>query len=1096
HNPKEEPINVLNICLLAASWEGSNGEEESTLSNDDVNVNQLESFVRSHADEMRRMGIRRITFLISKPRSFPNFYTFRASLGFNEDLVYRNLEPALAFQLEINRMSNYDLEQIAVYNRRMHLYLGRAKALPKQYLLANVTRGHEIFDYRFFVRTIIRHADFVSKAASFDFLQSEAERVLLESMDAMEVASTHKDAHKTTGNHIFMNFASTMVLEDIDKLKDTVKNVVLRYGPRLWRLRITQAELKVTLSHSDKKIPVRLFLKGEQGYDLDMDVYREAPDFNTGQVQYVSLDTRLGPLHGKVLGMPYETKDYIQLKRFNAQKFNTTFVYDYPKLIDQALMDYWKSCFPNTILQPKRSSTTSLKLNQSDEAVEKLQRRTRSFVGPTDKRGSVLSSLLEEFSPETNFEEEEEEETENLVEKNKFGDFVLECLELALDKEGRLRPVDRLIGTNEIGMVVWYMVLKTPEYPQGRPVVVIANDVTIKAGSFGPAEDLVFARASQLARRLGIPRVYLAANTGARIRLADEVKPYFKVEWYDENRPEKGFRYLYLTPEGYEILRQQNSVICEKIMVGDEERYRIDTILGRDHDMSVENLRGSAMIAGETSTAYEDCYTISVCTSRTIGIGAYLVRLGQRLVQVDNSHIILTGAMALNKLLGREVYSSNSQLGGIQILASNGVTHFVVPDEFYALKCVMQSLTYVPIRRGYRKLVFLMPISLDQASSKPLKLPEKPIETEDPAYQLEPPPSFTWDVIDRPVTFVPTRERPMDDPRWMLTGVYESQLTGEVVDKSKNKWLSGFFDCGTFQESLAAWAQGVIVGRARLGGIACGVIVTETRSTIAQIPADPANPESEAVNINQAGQVWYPDSAYKTAQAIADFSREELPIFIFANWRGFSGGLKDMFDQVLKFGAMIVDSLRRYPNPVYVYLPPHAELRGGAWVVVDPAINPDMMEMYADPVGARASVLEPDGTIEIKYRRPELIKLMNRLDPICTQLQTKLTELGKQMKNNNNLVSTSPTRDEGNRTRDPSMRRNLDAQVQSIKVELEQRQKYLLPIYQQVARNFADLHDTPKRLMTRNLIDGLVSWTDSRRVFYGKLRRRLLELDA
>lgn len=44
--------------------------------------------------------------------------------------------------------------------------------------------------------------------------------------------------------------------------------------------------------------------------------------------------------------------------------------------------------------------------------------------------------------------------------------------------------------------------------------------------------------------------------------------------------------------------------------------------------------------------------------------------------------------------------------------------------------------------------------------------------------------------------------------------------------------------------------------------------------------------------VSQAGQVWFPDSAYKTAQAIQDFSREGLPLFIFANWRGFSGGMK------------------------------------------------------------------------------------------------------------------------------------------------------------------------------------------------------------
>ena len=123
--------------------------------------------------------------------------------------------------------------------------------------------------------------------------------------------------------------------------------------------------------------------------------------------------------------------------------------------------------------------------------------------------------------------------------------------------------------------------------------------------------------------------------------------------------------------------------------------------------------------------------------------------------------------------------------------------------------------------------------------------------------------------------------------------------------------------------------------------------------------------------------MWYPDSAYKTAQAIRDFGLEQLPLFIFANWRGFSGGMRgnlhilvvcmehctamafmkllcvcvilaDMYEEVLKYGSMIVDALREYKQVIYVYLPPNGELRGGAWVVLDSTINPEHMQMYAD----------------------------------------------------------------------------------------------------------------------------------------------------
>ncbi len=46
----------------------------------------------------------------------------------------------------------------------------------------------------------------------------------------------------------------------------------------------------------------------------------------------------------------------------------------------------------------------------------------------------------------------------------------------------------------------------------------------------------------------------------------------------------------------------------------------------------------------------------------------------------------------------------------------------------------------------------------------------------------------------------------------------------------------------------------------------------------------------EVPGVQQAGGVWFPDSAYKTAQALRDFNREDLPCIVFANWRGFSGG--------------------------------------------------------------------------------------------------------------------------------------------------------------------------------------------------------------
>lgn len=45
---------------------------------------------------------------------------------------------------------------------------------------------------------------------------------------------------------------------------------------------------------------------------------------------------------------------------------------------------------------------------------------------------------------------------------------------------------------------------------------------------------------------------------------------------------------------------------------------------------------------------------------------------------------------------------------------------------------------------------------------------------------------------------------------------------------------------------MQPWAQTVIAGRARLGGVPVGVIAVETRTVELKLPADPANLDSEA----------------------------------------------------------------------------------------------------------------------------------------------------------------------------------------------------------------------------------------------------------
>ena len=52
---------------------------------------------------------------------------------------------------------------------KMHLYLGKAKVRSP---------GQQVTDFRFFVRTIIRHSDLITKEASYEFLQNEGKHTI------------------------------------------------------------------------------------------------------------------------------------------------------------------------------------------------------------------------------------------------------------------------------------------------------------------------------------------------------------------------------------------------------------------------------------------------------------------------------------------------------------------------------------------------------------------------------------------------------------------------------------------------------------------------------------------------------------------------------------------------------------------------------------------------------------------------------------------------------------------------------------------------------------------------------------------------------
>ena len=976
------PLNVAYVAVMRPLED----EDGQTMTEDSV-ASCISTFLKTPAAEavLVTNNIRRITFLVATSADansdVPTIYTFRASAGWTEDRLYRHIEAPQAFLLDLGRLSNFDIslvDGLQTSSGNVHLY----KATPKG------QAGLE--SIRYFARL-------VSFTADTQYQQYES--LFVEALDhlALVIGDAKKLGTKmSSSNHIFLNMVAPDNVVSADFFVAEIKRMSERYSDKMLRYGVASLEIKLTcrLKADSEPIFMRLIASNPTGYVLRVERYYEA--FSEGQLIFKTLDEpkQRGEWHGQPTDTPYPVTHKFELKRAAAlASTDTLYVYDWPLLFEEAVSMAW-----STYAKARKMGGVSTTIPPRHDMVDckelVLCHTTTSGEPPVP-----LAQGWDAWKSES-------------------------------DDISQLYPMEREAGANNAGMVCWVITMKTPECPDGRSVVLIANDITFQAGSFGTREDIIFHKASRYARKLGIPRLYLAANSGARIGMAQSLKMKFEVKWNDALDPSKGFQYLYFTPEIHDAIQKQSTTktlpfTCEEVQDENLGRhYKITDIIGEEEDLGVENLMGSGLIAGETSRAYDDIFTLTLVVGRTVGIGAYLVRLGQRTIQRNfNAPIILTGYQALNKLMGRDIYTTNDQLGGPMIMFPNGVSHLLSETQMDVVANAVQWLSFVP-----------------KTNRAPL-----------PVLDIQ-----GMDSIERPIKFHPVKGVPYD-PRCLLSGT-------ESTDGTSTTWESGFFDHGSFVETLSGWAKTVVVGRARLGGIPMGVIVTENRTSEALQPADPADLSSQEMTLQQAGGVWFPDSAYKTAQALKDFNREGLPCMVFANWRGFSGGQRDMFNEVLKFGSMIVDALVDYTQPIFVYIPPHAELRGGAWVVVDSTINKDVMEFYAAE-DARGGVLEPAGAASIKFRTKDVLAAAHRLDP---ELQT----LSAQLK-------TAETAD---------AKATLSATVRK-------REKMLMGVYSQVAVHFADLHDTPGRMHAKGVIRQQVAWKGARSFFYWRLRRRLTELD-
>lgn len=516
-------------------------------SDDNEILKRITGIVNEYKEELLARSVRRVSFICGhRDGSFPGYFTFRGPT-YAEDESIRHVEPALAFQLELGRLSKFRINPVFTENRNIHVYEAIGKG----------SDGQKAVDKRYFTRAVVRPGRLRDDIPTADYLISEADRLMNDILDALEIIGNNN----SDMNHIFINFSHVFSLEP-QEVEEALAGFLDRFGRRAWRLRVTGVEIRIICTEPATGIayPLRVVISNTSGFVIQVEMYVEKKSERGGEwlLHSIGGTTKIGAMHLRPVSTPYPTKEWLQPKRYKAHLMGTQYVYDFPELFRQAFQNCW------------------------NKAVAK-------------------------HAP--------------LASKQPPAGECMEYSELVLDDKDNLAEVAREPGTNAHGMVGWILTAKTPEYPKGRRFIIVANDITFKIGSFGPAEDKFFFKCTELARKLGIPRIYLSANSGARIGMAEELIPHFSAAWNDPKKPEAGFKYLYLTKEMKDRFEggKSKDVITEPIMEDGEERHKITTIIGAEDGLGVECLKGSGLIAGATSKAYEDIFTITLVTCRSVG---------------------------------------------------------------------------------------------------------------------------------------------------------------------------------------------------------------------------------------------------------------------------------------------------------------------------------------------------------------------------------------------------------------------------------------------------------------------------------------------
>ncbi|PUU73917.1 acetyl-CoA carboxylase [Tuber borchii] len=214
---EEEEDSLPAVCNVAV--------RDAKSMDDKDHLERILPLVADHKDELLSRTVRRINFICRhRDGSYPGYFTFRGP-EYREEQSIRHIEPALAFQLELGRLSNFTIKPVFTENGNIQVY--------------------EVYD----------------EIPTADYLISETDRLINDILDALEmIGNNNSDL-----NHIFINFTPVSPLSP-EEIEPARGGCIEHFG----RLVIICTDPKSGLAY-----PLCVIIQNASGYVIQVEMYTE-----------------------------------------------------------------------------------------------------------------------------------------------------------------------------------------------------------------------------------------------------------------------------------------------------------------------------------------------------------------------------------------------------------------------------------------------------------------------------------------------------------------------------------------------------------------------------------------------------------------------------------------------------------------------------------------------------------------------------------------------------------------------------------------------------------------------------------------------------